>query len=480
MPEVFADHMVLQRNQKVNVFGKASPDEKVSVEFAGQRVTARADKQGKWIIQLLPMKASAQGRKLLVKGENTLVFEDVLVGEVWHANGQSNMAWPLKAMRGLAKPYLDKADELNIRFYNRQRQLSPKPVYNEKQLEISKNKKLYVGGWEIGSKQTAPNFSAVAYIFAQAMYRELNVPIGILHTAAGGSPTEAFISHDTLMANKRTAALVRGWPYSKECSTPQAKNNFKNVLKPGEKIKFGQFEYHHPWEPSILFDLGVAPLIPYTIHGAIWYQGETNQKNPDLHNLLFPMMINDWRQHWGLGDFPFYYVQLPSVDRPTWPLFRDGQRLTLKKMKNIGMAVTIDTGDSRNKKNVHPADKMEVGERLAYLAIQNNFKGNKVQATGPLIQSARVDGKLVQLHFNYAQGLKSVDGEPLRYFELAGADGQYQAAEATIKGGRIHLKSKVKAPKSVRYGWLPFPDPRPNLVNTLGHAASPFEIEITD
>lgn len=480
MPEVFADHMVFQRNQKVNIFGHASAKEKITVSFSGQTVSTQADAKGKWILQLAPMKASARGQKLVVEGRNSLAFKDVLIGEVWHANGQSNMAWPLKAMRGLATPYLDKADNSEIRFYNRQRQLSPKPVYNKKQLEISKNKDFYAGGWELSSKKSAPRFSAVAYIFAQAMHQELKVPIGILHTAAGGSPTEAFISHETLMANKRTAALVKDWPYSKECSTPQAKNNFKNVLKPGEKIKFGEFEYHHPWEPSILYDLGVAKLIPYTIHGAIWYQGETNQKNPDLHNLLFPMMIKDWRKNWGLGDFPFYYVQLPSVNRPTWPEFRDGQRKTLNELANIGMAATLDTGDMKKPTNVHPADKMEVGARLAYLAIQNGFKNNKVLATGPLVQSAKIQGKKVQLTFNYAEGLQSSDGGPLRYFEVAGADGKYVPATASIQGDSVVLDSPVAMPQSVRYGWVPFAKPRPNFYNKLGHSASPFELNISE
>lgn len=481
MPEVFADHMVLQRDQKVNIFGEAAASESVTVQFAGQSISTKANPAGQWKVQLEPMKASAEGGALVVKASNTLEFKDVLIGEVWHASGQSNMFWPLKAMRGLGKPYLAKADNQQIRFYNRQRQLTPKGVYNDEQLKQSKAKDIYSGGWEVSSEKTAPGFSAVALIFAQAMHRELKVPIGILHTAVGGTPTEAFISSESLQSHPRTKKLVDNWPYSKESQSGKAAaGSFKKVLKEGEKIVFGKFPYHHPWEPSIIYDCGVRPLMPYTIHGAIWYQGESNQLFPELHNILFPMMVQDWRKNWGIGDFPVYYVQLPSVARPTWPVFRDGQRLSLYDVENVGMAVTIDTGDMKRKKNVHPADKMEVGERLAYLAIQNNFKANKVLATGPLIKSATSDGEQVKLSFDYAQGIKSDDGKPLRYFQLAGADGTYHPAEATVKEGAIYLTSKVKTPKFARYGWLAFPDPRPNLVNALGHAASPFQIEITD
>jgi sialate O-acetylesterase len=257
------------------------------------------------------------------------------------------------------------------------------------------------------------------------------------------------------MANERTAALVKDWPYSKECSTPQAKNNFKNVLKPGEKIVFGQFPYHHPWEPGVLFDRGVKPLIPYTINGAIWYQGETNQKNSDLHNLLFPMMVKDWRKNWGIGDFPVYYVQLPSVNRPTWPVFRDGQRKFVTAEPNMGIAVTLDTGDVNRKTNVHPADKIEVGNRLAYLAIQNNFKDNKVLATGPLIKTATLTGDAVQLTFDYAGGLKSSDDKPIRFFEIAAADGKYVAAQASIQDDKINTEITVVAtPLSAAHEFL--------------------------
>lgn len=479
MPEVFADHMVLQRNAPVNIFGTAKPGEKVSVRFSGQSVSAVAGDDGRWIVRLAEMKASSQGASLVVKAGNTLEFKDVLVGEVWHASGQSNMYWPLKAMRGLGKPYLAQADNAMIRFYNRQRHLTPKGVYNEDQLKQSKEKDIFRGGWEVSSKATAPGFSAVATIFAQALHRELKVPVGILQTAVGGTPTEAFISAESLQSHPRTKKLVDNWPYSKESQSGQAAaGSFKKVLKEGEKIVFGKFPYHHPWEPSLIYDCGIRPLMPYTIHGAIWYQGESNQLFPELHNILFPMMVRDWRKNWGIGDFPIYYVQLPSVARPTWPVFRDGQRLSLYDVKNIGMAVTIDTGDMKRKKNVHPADKMEVGERLAYLALQNNFKANQVLATGPLIKKALVDGRQVVLSFDYAEGLKCADGQKLRYFEVAGADGTYHPAEAQIKGKKVVLSSKVPKPKSVRYAWVAFAAPRPNFVNGIGHAASPFQIDV--
>jgi sialate O-acetylesterase len=478
MPAVFSDHMVLQRNTDVNIFGEADPREKIKVTFAGKSAKTAADKDGKWLVQLPAMKASSRGKNLTITAKNKIVIKDVLVGEVWHANGQSNMEWELKNMKASARGPLDQAKNTNIRFYNRKRQLSPKGVYNDAQLEFSKNKSIYKGGWEIGDENTAGRFSAVAYIFAQALYREVKVPVAILCTAAGGSPTEAFISHESLMTHKRTAALVKDWPYSKECSTPQAKNNFKNVLKEGEKIKFGKFSYHHPWEPSILFDTGIKPLIPYTINGAIWYQGETNQKNPNLHNLLFPMMVKDWRKQWNIGNFPVYYVQLPSVDRPTWPVFRDGQRKSLYDVDNIGMAVTIDTGDVNRKKNVHPSDKIEVGERLAYLAIQNVIKKNQVLATGPLIRRATAKNDTIHLEFDYAEGLKSSDGQALQHFQVAGKAGQFVTATATIQGNGILLSSTITQPTNVRYCWNPFPMPRPNFVNALGHAASPFEIEI--
>ncbi|MEJ6718065.1 MAG: sialate O-acetylesterase [Akkermansiaceae bacterium] len=479
MPEVFADHMILQRDNEVNVFGKASPNEKITVSFSGKDVSTITGANGKWIIKLPPMKASHRGQKLQIKGKNTIVINDILVGEVWHANGQSNMAWPLRAMKSLAAPYLEKADNPKIRFYNRQRQLTPKGIYADKQLQQSKSKSIYTGGWEVGSKKSALNFSAVGYIFAQEMYRELKVPVAILHTACGGTPTEAFISHEALQSNPRTKKLVDNWPYSKESQSGLgAAKCFKNVLEKGEKIIFGEFPYHHPWEPSILYETGIEPLIPYTIAGAIWYQGESNQMFPELHNILFPMMVNDWRKQWGIGDFPFYYVQLPSVSRPTWPEFREGQRQSLAELNNIGMAVTIDTGDQKRPSNVHPADKMKVGERLAYLAIQNVFKKNKILATGPLIKRAIASGSEIMITFDYSKGMQSSDGETLRYFEVAGSDGNYVPATALIRDDAITLSSTVQSPKSVRYAWHPFPIPRPNFCNALGHVASPFKVKV--
>ncbi len=479
MPEVFADHMVLQRNAEVNIFGKANSGEKITVSFAGKNVSTVTGQDGQWLLKLPKMKASAKGRELKVTGNSTIIFKDVLVGEVWHANGQSNMEWALKRIGSYGKEVMAKADNKQIRFFHCLRKLSPKGVYKGKQLELSKNKDIYtVHGWMVSSQKTAPQFSAVAYIFAQAMQRELNVPVGILSTGAGGSPTEAFISLGTLMSHPRTAKMVKGWPYSKECNTKQAAKCFKNVLKKGEKIKFGEFPYHHPWEPGILFETGIKPMLPYTINGAIWYQGETNQNNPDFHNMLFPMMVRDWRKNWGLGNFPVYYVQLPSVNRKTWPVFRDGQRKFVTAEPNMGMAVTIDTGDVKRKANVHPVDKIEVGERLAYLAIENAIKKNKVLATGPLVTGASVKSDKVIVEFDYNSGLKSSDGNELNHFEVAGPDGKYVPAEAQIKNGTIVLTSTVKRPKKVRYAWHPFPMPRPNFSNDKGHIASPFEINI--
>lgn len=485
LPQVFGDHMVLQADAPLPVWGTASPTAKVELRLGEELQSTVADKSGAWHVQLASRPASDRPVRLEIRsGDQTLAVDDILIGEVWFCAGQSNMAWPLRATdHGAAE--LASADRPLIRLLNLRGGAPGVPRINQAEQLAHLTPETYcVGQWDIASADSAREFSAVGWYFGRQLHAKLGVPIGLIHVAQGGSPTEAWMRRGLLQSQPELRGMVNGdWlrnPLLGDFCRRRGVENLLPAIQNGAFVPTDDLGPNHPFKPSFLWDAAVAPLIPLAIRGVIWYQGESNAETPERvaqHNILLPAMIADWRAQWGQGDFPFLQVQLPAIDRPYWPEFRDGQRRLLDQLPNIGMAITIDTGE---RTNVHPAAKQEVGDRLARWALANVYHRDQGgDYSGPLYRDCERKGNSLILSFDQiASGLKSSDAQPLRHFEIAGADGHFYPADAKIQGARIVLTSAaVAAPQRARYAWTPFPQPRPNLFNGAGLPASPFTTE---
>lgn len=483
LPYVFADHMVFQRDKPVHVFGSASPGQEVSVQFAGAQRSATSDSAGEWRVAFDAMAAGGP-YTMTVQADRTITINDVMVGEVWLAAGQSNMEWPLEKCTN-GREDASKANYPQIRLLNRLgRAKIFGPAWDKPTLDKAAAKEYYTGTWEVCSPESVGDFSGVGFYFAKELEEELEVPIGIISMPIGGTIIEAFISQEALQANRHLRPFV-------DAQTPW----YENTLIPswmrdcGKKNLASWIENPvgprpgHPYEPTYLFESGIEPIIPFAIRGVIWYQGESNATIHDQDNAPasqeycragIETLVKDWRTRWD-DEFAFYHVQLPSYEKRPWMLFREVQLQTLETIPNSGLAVTIDVG---RPKNIHPKDKREVGERLALWALAKTY-GKELTYSGPILNSLRREGSELVVTFDHAgTGLKTKDGEEVKGFEIADDSGDYHAAEAAISGDTLKLRSpEVKAPASVRYAWAA--NPICNLANSEGLPASPFRARVT-
>ena len=467
LPTVLADHMVVQRGLPVHVWGMASPQEAVTVTFRGETRSATADDLGRWSVYLSPGEAGGPF-PMLVKGTNTLTLNDVLVGDVWVASGQSNMEFPMTELNNAAAE-IAAAQYPKIRIFRVEHHPADYP-------QTSVNAKT----WTACTPDTVANSSAVAYYFAREVQSKTNVPIGLIESFWGGTPAESWTSLRSLSDD---AALMpvfaaRSETVDKESTTRLHLQQEEQAAIARAKAE-GKAEPDLPWHPdfaawapSALFNGMIAPLTPFAIRGVIWYQGEANSgERAPLYAHLFPTMIESWRQAWGEGDFPFLFVQIANWNTEPdgrWPEVRDAQRKTLK-LRNTGMAVTIDIGDAVD---IHPKNKHDVGVRLS-LAARALAYGEKLEWSGPLYRQLAQEDHSLRVWFDHANGL-AAKGAELTGFEVAGVDGKYSAAEAKIEGTSVVVSSAtVPKPVSVRYAWAP--NPTCNLVNKEGLPASPFQ-----
>jgi sialate O-acetylesterase len=320
----------------------------------------------------------------------------------------------------------------------------------------------FTGSWQRCDSASAKDFSAVAYYFGKHLQQQLQVPIGLIQVAVGGSTTESWIDRYTLehhpqlvdiLHNWRNSDLVMGW------ARERAGVNIQN-----SKVA----KQRHPYEPAYNYEAGIAPLTSFPIKGVIWYQGESNAHNVELHKKLFKTLVSSWRDKWGYA-MPFYYTQLSSISRPSWPHFRDSQRRMLSEIENTGMAVTSDLGDSLD---VHPTQKRQVGERLAAWALARTYKQRQVYS-GPLFRGVQFSGNQAICAFDFNRGLQPSDQQVLRGFEVAGSDLVFRKATARIRRNKVLVSSEqVPEPKYVRYAWAPYT--RANLINAAGFPASTF------
>lgn len=465
MSSLYADYMVLQRDVPLDIHGTANTGEKITVEIGGQKASATADNQGKWSVVLSPMQAAEDLTLTITAGKQRKVFSHVAVGEVWLCSGQSNMAFMLcQAESG--KQDIAAADDPQLRLFDMKGRWETYDVAWPASCLDSLNHLQYFhdATWQPSTPASASRFSAVGYYYGRMLRQKLGVPVGLICNAVGGAPTEAWVDRNSLETSFPN--ILRNWlqnDFIQDWVRGRAAKNLTN-----DQTKLGR----HPYEPCYLYESGILPLQRYPIKGVIWYQGESNAHNKDAHAKLFNLLVNGWRQNWNNPDMPFYFVQLSSLNRPSWPWFRDSQLRLMKEISNTGMAVSSDHGDSLD---VHPRCKQPIGERLARWALAKTY-GQDITPSGPVFSSVKRQADALIVSFLYADGLQTSDGKAPSCFEIAEEDGLFQPATATIEGNTVRLTSPtIKHPRYVRYAWQPFT--RANLVNGDQLPASTFRGE---
>lgn len=453
LPRIFGTNMVLQRNQAIPVWGWADPGEKITVQFNQQTVKTKAGKDGSWRLSL-KQEAAGGPYQFIVKGKNTITLDNVLVGEVWICSGQSNMEWPVKNSDS-AQREIAASDYPLIRQIKVQRTIAGEPA-----------KDFPAGEWKASNPGNVGDFTAVGYFFGRKLFQELNVPIGLINTSWGGTIIEAWTSKEAFERSEEFKNLYGEVTFADKQAAAE---------KEGKPVSPNSY-------PAILFNGMINPLIPFAIKGAIWYQGESNALRAVQYRKAFPLMIKDWRDRWGQGDFPFYFVQLASYAAnngnsavgSSWGELRESQTLTLG-LPHTGMAVTMDIGVSND---IHPRNKQDVGARLAAIALNNDY-GMKREYSGPMYQSMQVDGNKIRLSFSHAANgfmVKDKYGY-LKGFEIAGDDRRFQYAKAHIENNQVVVyNDNIANPVAVRYGWAD-DMPEVNLYNKEGFPASPFRTD---
>jgi sialate O-acetylesterase len=474
---LFSDHMVLQSGKVIRVWGTASPGERVTVTFNNQKQSAIASADRKWMVRLKNLKPGGPFQ-MTIAGNNTITVNDVLVGEVWLGSGQSNMTFTVSKKRASWAGLVNEEQEIAAAQYPQIRMFTGKSsMAYEQQAEIQ-------GEWLICNPENVPGFSAVGYLFARDLYREIKQPVGILTLAFGSSTAEAWISRDTLAADPllkpkldyfdSAVQFYRTHPDAPASAAPKPPHAINAGSRPVPEQQLNPVQDQH--YPTVLFNGMINPVIPYAMRGVIWYQGESivgGAEGIALYPRLMETLIEDWRKRWGGGDFPFYVVQLPELwNISNNPLVREAQAAVLT-LPNTGMAATIDTGEP---KDVHPHNKAPVGERLTRIALANVY-GRKIEYSGPVYESMRVEGNTIRLRFSHlGGGLVARDG-PLKWFAVAGADRKFVPAEARIEGNVVVVSSpEVNAPVAVRYAWDNYPEGC-NLYNATGLPAAPFRTD---
>ena len=464
MSPYYTDNMVLQYGRQIELQGMADAGEKVSVSIAGQKHRATADTDGKWTVALSPLKAGGPYTLKIETGKKKLVYKNVMAGEVWLCSGQSNMEFQLN-QSATGKEDIPMAENRNIRLFDMKARWRTNPVEWDASVLDSLNHLQYFHDtrWTECTPQTAARFSAIAYHFGKMLQDSLQVPIGLICNAVGGSPTEAWVSRR--MLEFEFPAILRDWTKNDFIQDWVRGRAAQNIRKSKDKFQ------RHPYEPCYLFESAILPMQQFPIRGVIWYQGESNAHNIEAHEKLFERLVRSWRQYWEDEEMPFYYVQLSSLNRPSWPLFRDSQRRMLQDIDNSGMAVSTDKG---NPTDVHPTEKREVGQRLAYWALNETYGFRNVVPSGPLYSDVEFKKGAAYVSFDYDEGLRPAkEGEELLTFEIAGEDRRFYPAKAVVEGNRVKVWSKeVKNPTIVRYGWQPYT--KANLVNGAGLPASTF------
>ncbi|MFO0943940.1 MAG: sialate O-acetylesterase [Pirellulales bacterium] len=473
LANLFSDHMVLQRDKAVTVWGWAPADQQVAVEFSGQRLQTQTNSEGKWQVRLQPLAANKQPQQLVVtSGDKKLTVDDILVGEVWLGSGQSNMAMTVARSNNFEQEKA-KSNLPTIRMFREDSSAAATVQLDSK------------GKWTVCSGDSVGGFSATLFFFGRQLAQELDVPVGLINSSVGGTPIESWIARDVQMEVKQLKDALEAT--ESKFDEAAAKANYEKALerwktqsaKAKEEGKAAPQKPTDPIEqrkrrggPGGLFNAKIAPLIPYTLRGVVWYQGEANSQDGkgQLYGTQLQLLVSDWRKRWN-EELPFAWVQLPNFNRDGdgWSLVREGMLKSLSLPKT-GMAITVDIGDP---KDIHPKNKQDVGSRLASWALATVYGKTNFPICGPIASKHSVNGQSIAIDWKYTDGgLVAKDGE-LRGFEIAGDDHQWHPATAKIEGVRVLVSSSmVTKPVAVRYAWASNPDV--NLYNVKNLPASPF------
>lgn len=481
---LFGDHMVLQRETPIRVWGEAGPGETVTVELAGNSVLDQAGETGDWMVELPAMPAGGP-HVLTIHGENKLQFQNVMVGEVWVASGQSNMGWPVSGSLNADLEKLTAIDAAPIRFLE-----VKNPGGQEPQKE-------FPGEWTLATPDTIGDFSAVAWHFAKTLQAALGVPVGIIENAWGGSSAEAWVPREVIAADPELESIHEKWleiedgyDYQEELdqwekdvaeweqAVAEARAagdpNPKKPRKPRERM-------HTQWRPANLWNARVLPVVPYPIRGAIWYQGETNASRGLEYRTLFPTLIREWRKAWD-QEFPFYFVQLADFleekwfdPEDNWPVLREAQTYTLHTVPNTGQAVIIDLGEGRD---IHPRHKEEVGRRLARWALNRDYGFAGLACRSPEFEAFTQEGDKLVVKFNYTGGgLRAFDTRTVKGFVVKTGDGGWLQVEGRVRGDdSVELDLPGPEPvTALRYAWAD--NPVCNLFSLEGLPTTPFRTD---
>jgi sialate O-acetylesterase len=468
---LFTDGTVLQRDREVPVWGTGSDGEKVTVKFTDQEISTTV-RDGRWMVKLKPLKAGGPFTLTVIAG-NTVTVTNLLVGEVWLCSGQSNMGFQLSRAAN-AQEAIAAAGDPELRLFSVPHEATDEPLR-----DIS-------GQWKTSTPETAASFSAVAYFFGRDLRRALKVPIGLIDSSVGGTPAEAWTSRETLENNPELKQILKRHDESVRAYDPaKAEENYRRELKksseaaksadtanpPARKPSKAANPARASKRPGGLYNAMIAPLQPYALAGAIWYQGEANSGRAAEYQTLFPALIQNWRQAWGQGEFPFLFVQIAPNARMT-PEIREAQLRTWQKVPRTAMVVSADIGEAND---IHPKKKEPVGARLA-LAARAIAYNEKIEYSGPVFDRLTIAENRAILSFTHTGSGIVAKGETLKGFTIAGADKKFVPADWKIIGFALEVSSKeVPNPVAVRYGWDNVPDI--NLFNKEGLPATPFRTD---
>lgn len=479
LPSLFTNHMVLQRDAMVPIWGWAAPGEKVTVNFAGQTKGTVTPQTGKWMIKLNPLKTGLP-QTLSITGNNKIIITDVLVGEVWICSGQSNMEYSLIHVIGGPEASAQ-SDNPNLRIFNVPHNGQDQPVD-----DVS-------ASWVYSSPKSTLNISAVGYWFCSKLQKELGVPVGFINASYGGTTIEGWISRPVLesipgrdrftfidsMKADYALRVEKARPIVEQYNLAKAEAKANKL--PNPPLPSGYVTGIETRNPSMLFNGEIYPLIPYAVKGIAWYQGESNAYvgRANSYKVLLPVLINQWRTDWGLNQLPFLIFQIaPNRKHQKDPNEKSGiavtqeaQLKTTQQVAHTALVITMDVADT----DVHYKNKEPIGERAMKAALAIAYNRN-VEYAGPIFKQMSIKGNKATIEFTHISSGLMAKGDTLKGFVIAGKDQRFYFAQAQIKGNTVIVSSAdVPNPVSVRYGWADYPDV--NLFNKEGLPASPFRTD---
>lgn len=467
LANVFGDNMVLQRKHPIQIYGTANGGDTIQVTFQENKKRIITDSDGKWKATFPAMKQGGPYEIAVQLKEKKIILKNILIGDVWFCSGQSNMAFQLKNSESGNEEVKNSAININIRLFNAKTiRETDDTVWDSTSLAKTNQLKFFSGTWSVCDSVSAKNFSAIAYYFGKKIALEENIPIGLIQVAVGGSPIESWIDRYTLEHNDKVVDELTNWrksdflmPWVRE----RANQNLKNASNSKQR---------HPYDPAYNFEAGVSSFTNFPIKGIIWYQGESNTHNAELYEDLMPTLVKSWRKAWNTM-LPFYYVQLSSIDRPSWTAFREMQSKLQKIIPNSRMAISMDYGDVTN---VHPIQKKEIGNRLALQALENSYN-RKIVSSGPSPLKAIQKKDIIIISFTSSHRLTTANQKELIGFELVNDKGIKFQSKASIIKNKVYINiPTAENIKTVLYAWKAFTTA--NLVNEVGLPCTTFKLDV--